>query len=139
MDTLKDIIIVAGPVIIEDNKVLLDREIKFNDAESPFFMFPGGKLISLDETPEQACIREAKEELGIDIEILRPLKTVVTKRPDVAEAWAVLIHFLARRTGEPTLQKNKTVEFGWFDIHDLPKNCTQNVAEVIEAHLNEKI
>ncbi len=139
MQIPNEIIIAAGPVIIEDDKVLLDREIKFNNAESPFFMFPGGKLLSLEETPEQACIREAKEELGIDIEILRPLKTVIIKRPDVADGWAVLIHFLVRRKGEPTIQPGKTVEFGWFDIHDLPKNCTQNVSEVIEAYLNEKL
>lgn len=131
-------IIAAGPVIIEHGKVLLNREIKFNEAESPFFMFPGGKLENMDESPEKACVREAKEELGIDIQILRPLKTLIVKRPDVADGYAILIHYLAKRVSEVDPSTKETVEWGWFDVNDLPKNCTDNVREVVISFLKEE-
>lgn len=134
-------IVVAGPVIIEDGKVLLNREIKSDQdgIESPFFMFPGGKLKNLDESFEQACTREVHEELGIDIQILRPLKTMLVKRPDVADGYALLIHFLAKRVHLSDVEPpaDHTVEWGWFNTEDLPKNCTDNVREVIADYLNE--
>ncbi|NCO05039.1 MAG: NUDIX hydrolase [Candidatus Magasanikbacteria bacterium] len=52
-------IIASGPVIIEHNKVLLNREQK-ESGITPWF-FPGGKLEHFDQSFEEACIREAKE------------------------------------------------------------------------------
>lgn len=138
----EETIIAAGPVIIEDGKVLLNREIKMNDIESPFFMFPGGKLETIQENPEDACHREVREELGLDIDILRPLKTLIVERPDAPDRYAILVHYLAKRKHpekDITPRADRTVEWGWFDIHDLPKNCTDNVQEVIAAYLQEPI
>lgn len=135
MDT-KDIIIVAGPVIIEDGKILLNREIKTGNIESPFFMIPGGQVED-GESPRDACKREVAEELGIDIEIVRPLETLVVDRPDKIGSKAILIHYLAKRLSDLHPPAEATVEWGWFDITDLPKNCTDNIRTVIDLYLNE--
>lgn len=132
----KDLIIVAGPVIIEDNKILLNREIKKGNIESPFFMLPGGK-VKPEESPRHACIREAAEELGISIEIIRPLETMIVDRPDNPGSKAILIHYLAKRISDIHPPAEATVEWGWFDIHDLPKNCTDNIYTVVDLYLNE--
>jgi len=55
----------AGIVLIQDNKVAL---IERHRAGLDYFVFPGGG-VDEGETPEQAAIREAMEELGIEISI----------------------------------------------------------------------
>jgi len=56
-------IIAAGPVIIEDNKVLLNKH-----GDDNFWKFCGGKVNN--ERLEETVKREAKEEVGVDIKIL---------------------------------------------------------------------
>lgn len=55
----------AGVILIEDNKVAL---IERHRAGLHYYVFPGGG-VDEGETPEQAAIREAMEELGIDVVI----------------------------------------------------------------------
>ncbi|HEX9389019.1 MAG TPA: NUDIX domain-containing protein [Anaerolineales bacterium] len=55
----------AGIVLIEDNKVAL---IERHRAGLDYFVFPGGGMDE-GESPEQAAIREAMEELGIQVVI----------------------------------------------------------------------
>lgn len=129
-----DTIIAAGPVIIEDGKVLLNRSKNSKGQESPYFMFPGGKMQDFASTLEETCIREVQEELGINIQILRPLKTIFAKRVDT-DSYIFLVHYLAKRIGEVT-PGNETVEWGWFDVHNLP-NVTPNVKEVLDAYFSE--
>ena len=124
-----DTIIASGPVIIEDGKVLLNKEQK-KDYITPW-MFPGGKVEDFNETLETACKKEAKEEVGIDIKIIRPLRTLIIKRPDAEDKYAILVHYLAERIGDIKLGEG-VVEYGWHDINNLPDNCTPNVYEIIK-------
>ncbi len=123
-------IIAAGPVIIEDGKVLLNREIKKDGKESPYFMLPGGTVEDFSLPLEDTAIREAKEEMGIDIEIIQPLRTIILKRPD-KETLAILVTYLAKRTSD-IRPGTQTVEWGWYDINDLPDNCAPNIYEIVE-------
>ncbi|MGD7022363.1 NUDIX hydrolase [Rossellomorea vietnamensis] len=52
-------------VIIDGRKILLIKRVKRHEQ---YFVFPGGG-IETGETPEEAAIREAKEELGVDVEL----------------------------------------------------------------------
>ena len=54
-------------VIINENRILAMR-----DERSPYYYLPGGR-VSLHETAEAAVLREIREELKIDAEIVRPL------------------------------------------------------------------
>ncbi len=53
----------AGVVLIEDNKVAL---IERHRAGLEYFVFPGGG-VDEGESPEQAAVREAMEELGVEV------------------------------------------------------------------------
>ena len=55
----------AGIVLIKDNKVAL---IERHRAGLDYFVFPGGG-VDEGESPEQAAVREAMEELGIEVAI----------------------------------------------------------------------
>lgn len=62
----------GSSVIIEKDKVAV---IKRNLGGEEYYVFPGGG-IEVDESPEQATIREAFEELGVHIEIKEHLGIV---------------------------------------------------------------
>ncbi len=55
----------AGIVLIQDGKVAL---IERHRAGLDYFVFPGGG-VDEGETPEQAAVREAMEELGVEVAI----------------------------------------------------------------------
>lgn len=54
-------------IIINDEKILA-----MHDERSPYYYLPGGR-VKFHETAEFAILRELKEELQIDAEIIRPL------------------------------------------------------------------
>ncbi len=54
----------AAIFVVQDHKVLLIHHRKLNK------WLPLGGHIELDEDPEQAALREAKEESGLDVELL---------------------------------------------------------------------
>lgn len=55
----------AGIILIENDKVAL---IERHRAGLDYYVFPGGG-VDEGETPEQAAIREAREELGVEVAI----------------------------------------------------------------------
>lgn len=62
----------AGIVLIQDGKVAL---IERHRAGMDYFVFPGGG-VNDGETPEQAAVREAMEELGIEIAIKQKITEI---------------------------------------------------------------
>jgi 8-oxo-dGTP pyrophosphatase MutT (NUDIX family) len=63
----------SGIVLIEDDKLAL---IERHRAEAHYYSFPGGG-IDKGESPEEAAIREAEEELGIVVDIRQKVAVVV--------------------------------------------------------------
>ena len=122
-------IIGSGPVIIENNKVLLNREKKKFGSE--LFMFPGGVVDDYEIPLEDTARREVMEELGIEIEIIKPLRTLVVDRIGREGKKAILVHYLAKRIGE-IKPSEETIEWNWFDIDNLPSNCAENVKQIIQ-------
>ncbi|MSU75800.1 MAG: NUDIX hydrolase [Candidatus Magasanikbacteria bacterium] len=128
-------IIASGPVIIEDGKVLLNREKKPIGQE--LFMFPGGTVKDFSVSLEANCQRETKEEVGIEIKIIKPLRTILWQRPE-DKIYIILVHYLAKRLSEVKPGAD-TLEWNWFDIKNLPTNCAPNVYEIINDYLKETV
>ncbi len=132
----KEIIVAAGSVIIEDSKVLL---VKHGDDK--LWKFPGGKVENNDiknwpDSLEETAIREAKEELGTDINIIRALKPMYLPKSNKIDKYVVLIHFLAIRMGDikPGIDIN---EYKWWSINNLPIDISPNIKPVL-ASINNK-
>jgi 8-oxo-dGTP pyrophosphatase MutT (NUDIX family) len=79
----------AGIVLIEENKVAL---IERHRAGLDYFVFPGGG-VDEGETAEQAAVREAMEELGIQVAIQRKVAEVQMGRRSRQ------VYFLVEQTG----------------------------------------
>ncbi len=86
-------IIAAGPIIIEDGNLLVNK-----DEKDDFYKIPGGTIEEGAESLEEACKREFFEENSGKIEIEKPLSPmIIWKNPTTDERMAItLIHYKAK-------------------------------------------
>jgi len=114
-ETNGDIYKAAG-LLVKDRKVLAERSMG-----KPVFVQPGGR-IEPAETPEQALVRELKEELGIDVDEadLEPLGRFSAEAANHPGQKVHMETFLVTKwRGE--IQKNSEVEeLLWFNS-DIPE------------------
>ncbi len=73
--------------LIEDNSVICT---KYKVDNVGYIDIPGGK-IELDETPQQAAVREFKEETGIDISELEKLGKIIVEIQIESIIWKCLL------------------------------------------------
>lgn len=122
---MPNIIIASGPVIVENNKVLLNKH-----GDDNFWKFPGGKVEDFDLSLEEIAKKEVKEEMGIDVRFIKPLKTMLIPKPNEKDCYVILVHFLAERIGEIRPGKD-ILEWKWIDVDNLPEDCAPNVKEIV--------
>ncbi|MBI4116809.1 NUDIX domain-containing protein [Candidatus Pacearchaeota archaeon] len=126
-------IIASGPVIIEDGKLLVNR-----DDKDDFYKLPGGTIEEGVETLEEACHRETKEENNGQIEILNPLSPMILwKNPQTKEQMCiVLIHYMAKLLNKKDIRPIPPIrEVKWLGIADIKKrkyNVAPNIHYLIE-------
>lgn len=121
------IILVSGPVIVENNKVLLNQH-----GEDNFWKFCGGMVENQNSTLLENCKREAAEEMGIELEILDPKPFLIYVQKETAEGKVdlILAHFLAKRKGE--IKPGAEIrEWRWFDVSKLPNDAAPNIKEAL--------
>ena len=125
--------VICGPVIIENRQVLLVKE-RAADGTVSQWQFPGGTMELTDASPEAACRREAREEIGVELKLLRellPLNSADTIGP------ITLKHYLAQRHG--VLQPGPEIAaMRWWDTHNLPPDCALNIVPVITEYLKNE-
>lgn len=70
MHTGKYPVLVVCALIFRGRRVLLERHPPSYGKEGYFWDIPGGK-VECGETPEEAVVREIKEEIGIEVAVRR--------------------------------------------------------------------
>ncbi len=111
---------------MQDGKVLLDKS-----GDDDFWKFCGGKN-KFGENLKETAIREAKEELGIDINVINkePFLMYVPK-PGDESIDVVLVHFLADFKGD--MKPGDDVrEWDWLDINNLPSDIAPNIVPALK-------
>ena len=121
-------------LFIEENKILLARRFNtgYRDGE---YSVPAGHLDG-NETVIAAGIREAKEEVGVDIDAGNMTFSSVMHRVDGDERvdFFVQIH---KWDGEiVNAEPDKCDDLCWTNMNDLPDNIIPYVARAIQNHLN---
>ena len=121
-----ELTIASGPVIVEDNKILLDKH-----GDDKFWKFPDGKQLDKSDFLENAR-REVKEELSIEVKLEgEPCILAFDRDHNGVKEYVILVHYLAKRKGE--IKKGRDItEFKWIDIHKLPKDIDPNIKPVLK-------
>lgn len=124
------IVIAAGPVIVENNKVLLNQH-----GVDDFWKFCGGRLEETEGSLLEAAKREVQEEMGLEVEILdnQPHFFYAEKEVDGAMTSVLLVHFLAKRLNDivpgPDIRR-----WRWIDISELDKeNLAPNIKPILKS------
>ncbi len=124
---MQKIIIVSGPVIVNNNKVLLD--ISSGD---DFWKFCGGRA-SEKESLKETAVRRAKEELNIDVKIIKdkPFLMYAKKEKEGNAIDIILVHWLANFSGDVSTGAD-VKKYDWFELNNLPENIGPNIIPALK-------
>ncbi len=104
------------------NKILLHH-----DLNSIHYTLPGGR-VKEGETTEETLRREIKEEMGQEVKIIKPISFMENLFTDNKKKYHEILvtyelEFLDKSMYEkeiiPTIEKDKELEFIWYDIEKL--------------------
>lgn len=122
--------VAAGAVLNDHGEILLNLR-----TDSHNWSLPGGYL-EYGETYRQACLREMKEDSGLDVKIIRLLQTfdqgtAVYPNGDVAQAITQL--FLVEPVSGQLLTKatDETLSLAYFPLDKLPPLFNQQTADML--------
>jgi 8-oxo-dGTP diphosphatase len=111
---MKHIEVVAA-VVVHENKILcVQRNHNKYDYISFKYEFPGGK-VELNETQENAIIREIFEELNLKISIQKHLITVNHSYPD----FKITMNTFLCNCSTKDIVLNEHIDAKWLDIKEL--------------------
>ena len=102
-------------ILFEGKLVLIRRR---NPPFKGQFALPGG-FVEVGETVEEACVREAKEETGLDIEIIKLLGVFSDPSRD-PRGHTVTICFLAFGRGNLKADSD-AIDSGLFSLNEIPE------------------
>lgn len=116
----------VSAIIISNGRILAMS----HDKPSEYYSLPGGRVM-MEETAEQAMIREVREELGASLKISRPLwlnQSFFTKDTDGLRYHEICIYFLMDTADAGLLERQNTFTrtegtdthiFKWLEIAQL--------------------
>lgn len=85
-----------------------------------------GGRVELGEYLIDACVREAKEEIGVDLDPDSVVLADVKESPHLTEKWHAVHFVYASVLDEPVVLNEESEEYGWFDIESLPDNTVDS-------------
>jgi mutator protein MutT len=107
----------AGALIIENGSVLL--VMRKYPPRIGDWSFPAG-FMEYGESPAECCVREVKEETGLDVKLTSSFK--VYSGHDDPRTKAVLIMYIAEKVGGELQAGDDASELKYFPLDDLPEN-----------------
>ncbi len=116
----------TADIIIE----LKDRGIVLIKRKNPPYgwAIPGG-FVEYGESMEQTAVREAKEETGLDVQLIRQLHTYSAPDRDPRQHTITTV-FVARATGEPKADDDAAL-VGIFKEDNLPEDIAFDHREIL--------
>jgi 8-oxo-dGTP diphosphatase len=129
---------VGAHIINDNNEILLLRRSKNCRNKVGYWTIPGGK-VEFNESIADALKREIREEVDIDIDIIKLLcvtNDIITKEN---QHW-VAPQFLCKIiSGIPkNMEPEKHDEINWFSLNNLPEKITKTTSDGIESYLLNK-
>jgi 8-oxo-dGTP pyrophosphatase MutT (NUDIX family) len=120
---------VLGALFIDRKVVLVKRR------DIPVWVFPGGKIDD-GETPEQAIIRETKEETGYDVKVDRKVALYTSTSKFLTPVY--LFKLSTAQSSPSNFDTNETKKMDMFDPKSLPKRIAPFYTDWIQDTLDDK-
>ena len=126
----------VGAFILNDkNELLMLLRAKDSKVEPGTWMIPGGK-VEFNEVMETTLQREAKEEIGVDIEVGKLICAVNHILPEEGQHWVAPTFKCRIKEGEPkVVEHHKHDELKWFPLDKMPENLSRATKIVMENYL----
>lgn len=115
MTKYKNPALTVDTIIIEDNKVILIKRL--NNPFKDYWAIPGG-FVEYGEKVEDAAVREAKEETGLDIELTK-LVGVYSDPDRDPRGHTVTVAFLSKIIGGTLKSDSDAKDAKFIDISEL--------------------
>lgn len=120
------LVLVVAAVVVREDRVLLSRRPPGKHLAG-LWEFPGGKIEAW-ESPEEALIREVREELALEVEAPRPFAFV---HHDYPEKRILLLAYRCDARGEPA---SGELEWRWQPVSELdPRSMPAADAPIVAA------
>ena len=118
-------------VVLDGEKVVLVKRL--NEPYKNYWALPGG-FVEYGETVEQAAIREAKEETGLDVKLLTLVGVYSDPKRD-PRGHVISITFLATVTGGELKASTDAKEVKAFNVNKLPKRLAFDHTTILKDSL----
>ncbi len=115
---------------VEGGIVLIERK-----NPPPGWALPGG-FVDYGETVEEAAVREAREETGLDVKLIRQFHTYSDPRRD-PRGHTVSAVFVARADGTPR-GADDAMRAGVFTAGTLPGTIAFDHRQILEDYFKER-
>lgn len=119
-------------LVVRGEQLLLARSARF---KTGFFSCLAG-FVEIGETPEETVLREVKEEVGIEVENIRYIRSQSWPFPS-----QLMLGFIAEyRSGEIIPDPEEIAEASWYSIDELPTVPAADISvagELIQLFIDE--
>lgn len=113
----------SGFIFNDKNEILLAERVQ------GFWSNLGGGLED-GETPEDALVRELKEEIGIKV---LNCAIIYATRITANEGMIMLFYVVTSYTGTPeNLEPQSHKQIAWFDLENLPQPLSEGLTSIVE-------
>jgi ADP-ribose pyrophosphatase YjhB (NUDIX family) len=120
---------VAVAIAVKEKKILL---IKRGIAPKKGVWGPPSGFIEVGETPEEACLRELKEETGVSGQVVR---LIGVNRLGDKEVYGdmLMIRYLVKAGDEEVIPGDEVEDAAFFNISELSDNYARHFKGIIES------
>ena len=128
-------IVGVGAVIIQRDKILLEK--RGNDPGRGKWSIPGG-IVELGESPEQAVIREVREETGLVVdapELIDVVSSVTLDESDKVKYHFVIVDYLVKLKGGKARAASDAEKLEWVRFEEVePRDLTKSFRGFFEKN-----
>jgi ADP-ribose pyrophosphatase YjhB (NUDIX family) len=127
----------VGVLLVDAHKGVL-LTLRERAPEAGCWSIVGGKVDFLERL-EQCAVREAREEAGVEVELVRLLCVTDHVLPDEEQHWVAPAYLGRIVSGDArNCEPDKTREVRWFEFGSVPENLTITARNAIEAYVRQR-